>query len=286
MNWKIILIILIVLIGLAGIGVGVYLVQQQQDIRDEAAVPGGISEVFVTPSTKTAQAGDTFPVDISFSTGGETISAIAIQLQYSYTGAQPPVEVTDIAVNSDLTSTSEWSFPVKKIEDLGGQIQIRIAAINLSTTGYSSSTDTKVATLNLKANAPGTITMEFDPQESKITQKTTAEDILLIPVSTGVYTVNGEVGGPADTPTPTVTGTSSGASPTATPQAGSSTSPTPTPSPASQSSTATPTRVSESGATNTPTPVQELIEAGSTETTMVLAIAGLIFIVIGGLLFI
>ena len=277
MSKKVWIITLTLILAIIGVGAGIYLVQQQQDIRDEASVPDGVSEVYLQPATKTANAGETFPVDIYFSTGGETISAMSIQLQYSFTGTQPPLEVSEIIPNSSLLLTGEWSFPVKKIETLGSQIQVRLAAINLSTAGFSSTTDTKIATLNFQANAAGSITMEFDPQQTKITQKSTAADILLTPISTGRYTV---AGAPNPTAAPTPTPTTAGTAPTSTPVPGSPTA-TPTPTPVTETSSS-----STGNPTPTPTPADELLVAGAGEVTMTLGLIGLIFLAIGGLLFI
>ncbi|MBI3443144.1 hypothetical protein HY008_00570 [Candidatus Woesebacteria bacterium] len=245
---KTIILIAVLLLLLTGIPVGIFLLRQTQEIREEAAVPAGEARVSMAPATATHPVGETFPVSISFTTQNIPISAIAVRITYSYTGTAPEVTASNIEVSPALTQTGDWSCPVKTITPVAGKVQIDLACVNLSTQGYIASSDTLLATFNLTGNQVPVINpvvLTFDRDQSIITRKTDAQDILLIPTSTGSYTI-ASVGGdgvPSSTPSPTPT-TSSGASPTPT------------------SLTPSPTGIQ--GATNTPTSTGSATPTGGT----------------------
>jgi hypothetical protein len=179
----------LVVIG-AGLMVGVVLVRQRQLIRKEAAVPKGVAETWLDPEQQSVDIGDTFTVDIMFSTAGRAISGIDILLSYSYSGAEPPLSVTDIQLNSaeGFENDSLWSFSQISYKALDGVAQVQIAGANFISEGYTTD-GTLLATLTFSADSEGSITVSFDPLNSIITETITAEDILLIPTSVGVYTV-------------------------------------------------------------------------------------------------
>lgn len=228
---KLILAVILILFIVASIPITIYLVRQRQEIRKRAAVPEGEATVSLLPATGTYQVIQPFTVSIMFNTANIPISAIAVRITYPYTGTTPEVDASGIETSSSILMSDDWSCPVKTTTPLGGTVKIDIACVNTSITGFSTSTDTLLASFDLVANQipiTNPITLSFDPSQSVITRKADATDILLIPVSTGSYTIIAAVGGrlePTATPTPTPT---SYFTPTPTATVGATLIPTPT----------------------------------------------------------
>lgn len=203
-----------VLVGLAvllllgvGVAVGWYLVGQRQMLGKKAAVVGGTAQIRLSPEAQSTQVGSSFPVNILFSTGSTAISAVTIQLDYDYTGAEPSLGVSNIAFDPELLATGEWSVPIKTFTAANGHARVRLAAINTSLNGFTSVSEILLVTLTFSANSAGTINVTFDPTESKTTTKADGSDVLLIPASTGTYTATA-------VPTPTLVPTPTGTLPT------------------------------------------------------------------------
>ena len=197
-----------------GLAVGILLVRQNQQIKEKAATSTGTVKVFLSPETKTVQAGQTFSVNILLDTDGRYISALTLDLSYPYTGDTPPIEAKDVQVSSNLIVSGNWNFPIKTVNSDNQLVQIRIGGLNSSSQGYKTTGEETVATINFKAQKEGSINLAFNPTTTKATDKTTGEDILLTPSSYGSYTVQATTG----TATPIATATPSG-SETQTPQA-------------------------------------------------------------------
>ena len=249
-----------------------FLVGRRQLIIPRAATTTGTALTHLDLESKTiTTAGDTFQVNVPFTTGGNPISAVTIELNYSYTGAEPPFTVTTITPNSALTQTGEWSFPIKSFTMSGGAAQIKIAAINTSIAGFSAADETILATVTFKAtNTPGTISVTFNPTSSKITLKATGSDNLLIPTSSGTYVFQSS-GSPSPTPT------TAAADPTPTPTTGDGGGG----GGDNGNPAATPTPRSHARANPRPTAIPTLPVAGNSFPTAVLAVIGLLFLLIG-----
>lgn len=222
---KILIGLAVLLLLVAGLAVGWYLVGQKQLFGKKAAVQGGTAQVRLVPGANTIGVGGTFGVEVRFTPGPEPISAITVQMDYTYQGSQPPLTVTSVDANPVLLGTGEWSVPIKSVTNSGGLARVRIAAINTSLSGFSSADEVTLATLNFRGDVPGTINVTFDAVESKVTLKSTAADTLLIPTSVGIYTVTGE---PPATPTPTGVGVTPTVVPSPTVGPSPTTGPTPT----------------------------------------------------------
>lgn len=190
---------LVLIVLLAALFAGLYLIRQQQLVGKKAAVPTGTATISLNPETKTVAPGTTFPVQIAFTTGGLPISAVTVDLSYPYTGTEPPITVTNVQLNASLLATGEWSVPFKSFPAENGVQKVKIAAVNTSLGGYTSTADTVLGTITFQGNSPGTITVTFNPTESKITVKSTGQDNLLTPASTGVYTVQAVTASPTPT---------------------------------------------------------------------------------------
>ena len=310
-NLKILLIILGLFLVLASIIVTVFLVRQRQELRKKAAVPEGEATVSLSPASIIKDVGAPFPIQISFNTNGVAISAITVRLNYAYSETTAPIEIegNQIQISSAISTSEDWSCPIKQTSSSGGRYYIDIACINTNTAGYTTTTDTPLASFNLvAAKVPeiNPIILEFDPQQSIITKKADGQDTLLIPTSSGSYTISSElvcdlsflVAEPTTTPTPTGTLTPT---PTPTPTGTPTLTPTPTSSPTPTSTptptptlppavtptptptlilTPTPTPVKIAQATPTPTPPKvELPEAGFTLPTISAIFGGLLLII-------
>lgn len=190
-----------------GLGVSLFLVNQKQnnqDIRSEASTNTGTAMVSISPTSGNITAGSSLPITISLNPAGNIISALAIRINYSYSGTTPDFTAENIQIDQALTSGGDWTCPVKKFTATGGKANIDIACANTSTIGYSNTAVVKLATVSLTATASAvnnTYTLAFDPKESIITKKSDSTDILLTPNSQGTYTVSGGI---AITPGPSV----------------------------------------------------------------------------------
>lgn len=257
-----------------GVVAGVYLINQQQEIREKAATPQGQATVSISPADGTLAIGQSLPVSIYFNTENIPISAIAVRVQYPYSGASPALTASNIQINSALLSTGNWTCPVKRVYTEAMNAHIDIACVNTSTTGFITSTNTLLATFTLTANSvPATnpTVLSFDPVDTIITDKATGQDVLLIPTSVGSY----RVASLASTSTPTPTGggiggpNDSGVTPT----------PTPTLRP-----TLTPTPKATISATLTPTPISSLPDTGFSLPTIIFGVSGLFIVLVSLLL--
>jgi hypothetical protein len=212
---KLIIALLIIVVAVGGFAAGLVLLNQRQNISEQAAVPGGQAEVSISPSTGDFKVNDTISAKVSFNPANIDISGVAVRLTYPFAGSTPEISVASIQINSALTSSGNWTCPTQTSSQEGGSVLIDIACANTSASGFTANADTLLATINLKVNSKPSVQpfiLRFDPALSVITRKADNQDILLIPTSTGTYTVGG---GTVETGTPTPT---SKLSPTATPK--------------------------------------------------------------------
>jgi hypothetical protein len=205
---KVIVAAVTIIVVLVGIGVGIFLLRERQELRDEAAVEGGQATVSISPATGSYKVGDSIQTSIYFNTANIAISGVAVRLTYPYSGTTPEISVTDISISSMLLSsfaTGDWTCPTQDVDLQSGKVNIDISCANFSASGFTSSTDTLLANVTLKVErvpATNPTVIMFDPVDSIITRQSNQEDILLIPTSTGNYTIGGEAQ-PTNTPTPT-----------------------------------------------------------------------------------
>lgn len=240
---KLVVAFLIIIVAIGGFVAGLALLRERQNIQEEAAVPGGQAEVSVTPNSGSYEVGDTFTSEVYFNTANIAISGVAVRMVYPFSGATPEISVQSITINSALTSTGDWTCPTQNASQEGANMVIDIGCgVPGLASGFKSSGDTLLATINFQVDREPTINplvLRFDSSKSIITRKSDNQDILLIPTSTGSYTI-GDAGLASPTPTSVVTTTIT-------------TTPTPT-SISSVSATITPTTTTKGG--------EELPDAG------------------------
>ena len=233
---------LVTLVGIGGIAAGAMLLQRNTELRELAAVPGGRASVSLLPESGSFDIGDTFPVSIYFNTDNIAISVVSATVKYPYSGSTPEVTASDVTINPTFTGSPDWSCPESSVDEANGEVLVTVSCSNVgSATGFSTGTDTLLATFNLTVNRNPTqvpFSISFDPSSSRILQKSNNQDILGIPSSVGSYTIGGATGGPTATtaPSTTISPTTTGTV-TATPTKKATTTPTKVSSSSSSPST-------------------------------------------------
>jgi len=261
---KIIISVIFLIFAIVGVVAGVFLVQRQQDLRRDAAVPGGQATIEVTPGTGNFDEGEQFDVKVRFNTNGEVISGISVRLIHN----SPELQLLNSQINSALLSTGSWSCPVQPSQQQqGNSVFIDLACVNTSTGGFTSSGSTDLVTLTFRSNSEPSqnpVNLSFDNALTVITKKSSGEDTLLIPQSTGSYTIAASQQ-PTTTPTatPTTPPSNNPTSTPTTPPGSGGTNPTATPT-----LTPTPTATSGSGGTGATTTPTSAPKGGSSSPTL------------------
>ena len=211
---KLIVALLIIFVAVGGFVAGLFLLRENQTLQEEAAVPGGQAEVSINPASGNFDLGQTITTNVFFNPANIPISGVAVRLTYPFSGATPEVTVSSIEINDALTSSGDWTCPTQTSTEQGGNVVIDIGCANQSASGFTANTDTLLAKVDLKVEkAPATQPMiiRFDPALSLITRKSDNQDILLIPTSTGSYTIGDVVQAtPTLAPTQAASGSPSG----------------------------------------------------------------------------
>ncbi len=193
------------LLLLVGLGAAKLLTSKQQDVRNQASTGTGTAEVKLSPTNITINQGETKPVTVSFNPQGQSISGVSVRIQYAFTGTTPQLKAENI-VPVITNSNSNWSCPVTQVNTLSNVVNVDIGCIYNSTEGFVRSTDTTLATFQLKASndaQTNVYTLTFDPQSTIITLKTTGEDVAAIPQSVATVNISSNNQTPTNTPTPT-----------------------------------------------------------------------------------
>jgi uncharacterized protein (DUF697 family) len=165
------------------LGVGLFVVTQKGgglfDLRNRASSPSGIATLTLQPIGVTRYIGDTFPVDLYFSTGGKNISSVALRLIYKDTGAVSVVDQNTTQAGTqitDLASTLDPSFATTVNQSQAqpsGDVYIDYATTTNLQNGYTNTSGQKLATIVFKALKAGTVSIQHDPQRSIVTEKIT-----------------------------------------------------------------------------------------------------------------
>lgn len=260
---KIIVAILIIVVAIGGFVAGLLLIRQRQDLEDEAAVVGGQATVSITPQTGDYEVGDSITVSVHFNPSNIAISSVGVRLAYPFTGVTPEITVSEVDINPSFISSAYWTCPTQTDPKLeGSNVVFDIACANTSSAGFTANADTLLANITLFVERPlptniNPLILRFDPSTSMITRESDKQDILLIPQSTGSYTISSTDAQATATPTPT--GIVGGDDLTSTP-----------------TSTLTPTSVSTISAT--PTTADQLPDAGVSLPTLMGVGAGILIL--------
>lgn len=244
-----------------GGGVGFYLSQQDQEIRQQASTPTGTATVKIsTTTTQLSEGQQALPVVVNL--GPSQINIDGIQFVVEVTGNVP--------ANIKFTpqTLSGLAAKVNTVVDItnGKKISVAFLTDDPLTPFTSGNQDITLGNLEFTAPASGQMLVHFNPTLSKVIQNSTMDDVLKTPVDT-TFTFTSTGGGqpsptpqptatlseaePTHTPLPTATVGTGGNNPTATPTVSGtslSTTPTRTPTPTTGTGGASPTP------TRTPTP--------------------------------
>lgn len=215
-----ILSILVVIALLVGVIVFLQYLNQPQDTRSQAAVPGGTAEVGFKQPSLALDAGEDGLVTVVFNTKNSRISAVGVRITFAYTGTTPPLTASDIKVNPVLQN-SNFNCPTNSFIPGSGTATIEFGCVVVQ--GYTNNTNVDLFSFQLSAadDIPAqTATLSFASAQTTIFEKETGADVAAIPRGTLAVSIAG-----AATPEPTAT-------PTATPSATPTATPTPTPTPA------------------------------------------------------
>ena len=109
MNKKTILIVAIVVLTLAGIGGGVYLVKQSQEVREKAAPA---TTIYFQPETKEARANDLVNFDILVNTGENSLASVRLDISFDQNILQP-IALTFSSLLPQILRTVDLSQPGK-----------------------------------------------------------------------------------------------------------------------------------------------------------------------------
>lgn len=262
---KIVVALLIIVVAIAGFVAGLFLLRQRQDLEDEAAVEGGQATVSINPSEGDYKVGETITVGVYFNPANIAISSVSVKLAYPFTGVTPEVSVSSVEINPSFISSADWTCPQPTGQKLeASNVVINVACANTGSGGFTANSETLLANIMLSVERPvplniNPLTLRFDASTSQVTRWGDNEDILLIPQSTGSYTITSTDAQTTSIPTPTgIDG--NGDDLTATP---------------TRRATATPTRsvtttlTTTTTLTVTPTTTDTLPDAGVSYPTMV-----------------
>jgi len=204
---KVLVALLIIAVAIGGFVAGLFLLRERQEIREEASTPTGTTTVSISPETGSYDVGDTVNASVYFNPKGVVINGVAVRLVYPFSGSTPEVTVSSIEVNSSFSASADWTCPTQNFTPSGDTVIIDIACANTSSGGFTANADTLLANIELKVEREpqaSPFVIRFDSARSVITRKSDNQDVLLVPTSSGNYTVGGSL---VVTPTIGVTAT-------------------------------------------------------------------------------
>lgn len=211
MNKKVVVGILVLFLLLVGLGVGVFLVAQQQEIRKKAAPASSIA---ILPSTKTVNSGEEFTLSVELTTSTNEISGAELHITF---------DANLLTLRDFLPSTTlPTVFVSPRVDNTAGTASITLGA---QPSNLFSGKDV-IATLRFQAKtAGGTANVNFAPQ-TLATALSESQDVLVSKSGARVTVLASTVktSGLSTTPTPTLTSTQAQGGTT-----GSATALTPTP---------------------------------------------------------
>lgn len=262
MKKKIGIIFSIILLICLGVGVffGLKLVQQKQELRKEAATPGGTARISLA-SVATIGASQPLPVTINFQTpntpGNKGIIGIKVVLNYTASGGAINA-FSNTQIQESLSSP--WQYSIKEVAPSGNSGTITINALYLQAGeyGYLGAQDASqnFAVLNFSTATNGSLELNFDITKCEVWSKDGNLDILGLETAGKTISIGSGAGTITNTPTPTPTINPSSA-PTSTPAPTNTPTPTPTTSSGGTGGGSLPTNTPTTtrSAISTPTPI-------------------------------
>ena len=182
---------LIIIIVLAlFLGIGLFVVTRKGgglfDLRNRASGTTGNAHITLQPDAPTYYIGDTFPIDVYFSTGASPISGAAFRLMYNDAGivsivdqdtSKAGVQIKDFAATS---LNSSFATPVNQAQLQSSKyMYIDYSTLTTSSDGYTNTSSQKLASMYFQALKPGTVTISADASKSTVTLKSSGLDTLM-----------------------------------------------------------------------------------------------------------
>lgn len=135
-------------------------------------VSGGSGKIFLAPDEISFQTGTTQSVNLVVNSNGQAISGVAARINVP--GA------TDIeVVKISPASIPGWTFPVMHASPEENQLTIDILALNTSTSGYATTSDTTLVSIEMRSlTAFSNKQANFDQTKTKMLKKSDAGDIV------------------------------------------------------------------------------------------------------------
>lgn len=269
---KVVLVIIGSLVLIAGLVAGMFLVFQNQNIKEKAAPATSLS---ITPSSQNKAAGESFNFTVMMDTGGNQVAGVDVNLNFN-------PQVFQVSSVTSGSATANFSQIRNSIDNSAGKIYYSVYTVDQT----KALNGTNLSILNVSAQvksgvSPGSYNFTFDSDSTAFGLGESGQNVL-IGMTPGSIVIAAATGQPTATPTATPTPTSgSGATPTPTPTR----TPTPTATSANglgggslPTSTPVPLQTTSGQATQAPIPV-----SGVSSTTIIGIVVGA-FAVIGSLL--
>lgn len=169
-------------------GITIFFVSQQGtgslfDLRQRASSPNGVATLNISPADSTTHyVGDILPLDVMFATNGKGVSGVSFRYTYpvnnvmeifdkdaAVAGAQIVSHSTDLDPSFITTVNTASPQP-------NGKVYVDFAATNTISGGYKNSAGQKLATMYIRAKAPGNITLTPDQDNSVATENLSGAD--------------------------------------------------------------------------------------------------------------
>jgi hypothetical protein len=155
-----------------------------------AFTSGGTATMTVSPASGTLSIGQDYTVDVLFNTKNIPVSSMQFRLLVPVVGSD--IEVVRTEYNTGISGCSSVLATSKMVSDV---IQVDVASVCVSVTGFSTNKNTKIASIIVKAkNGFSSKTIQFEQSESYIYKKDGAVDILGS-TTNGSFATSG-IGGP------------------------------------------------------------------------------------------
>ena len=161
---------------------------------------GGTATMTVSPASGTIPIGQEYAVDVLFNTKNIPVSSMQFRVLIPVVNSD--IEVIRTEYNTGISGCSS-AFATSKV--IGDLIQVDVAGVCLSTTGFSTNANTKLATITVKAKKDfSSKSIQFEQSQCYIYKKDGAVDILGS-TTNGSFTTSGTGGTQVSTPTVTLT---------------------------------------------------------------------------------
>lgn len=210
--------LILLIIGLVVAGL---LVTRRQLFSNRAFTPGPVTSsdnLFLSPVYGSAIVGDIIPVTIKFrspidlaTNNPVAITSIALKATFPTSGIQVVDALGNPTAQAYPANLPDWAFPIKSVTTASGIATLEFAAVNTAVTGFTSLSDTTLATLYLKvASLPPSnfLVISLDKTEAQMYPKTNwSQNVAVVNSPTATYSLSVLAATPTPTAAPTASAT-------------------------------------------------------------------------------